>query len=153
VVRAAADRLEIEDLGSTNGTFVNGARISGVTSLAAGDKIEIGKSAFQVELVVAPGIETVVAPGPAETQPALQATTAAPPSPPAPAAEPAPVASTPQHAVSAQPATVGPPAGAFQPAARPRGRAPGTRRVGAEAITFVVIGLTAVALILYFLLR
>jgi hypothetical protein len=48
---------------------------------------------------------------------------------------------------------VGPPAGAFQPAARPRGRAPGTRRVGAEAITFVVIGLTAVALILYFLLR
>ncbi|MCB9600612.1 MAG: diguanylate cyclase [Sandaracinus sp.] len=35
-------RVVVEDLGSTNGTFVNGVQISGPTELADGDKIQIG---------------------------------------------------------------------------------------------------------------
>ena len=38
----AGDALTVEDLGSTNGTFVNGKRISGVTPLQAGDMIGLG---------------------------------------------------------------------------------------------------------------
>jgi predicted component of type VI protein secretion system len=38
----------IEDLGSTNGTFVNGVRISSPQTLAEGDTIEIGSSTLVV---------------------------------------------------------------------------------------------------------
>lgn len=46
-VTALADgQLEVRDLGSTNGTFVNGTRIDAAT-LASGDKLQVGR----VELV------------------------------------------------------------------------------------------------------
>ncbi len=38
----AGDGLTVEDLGSTNGTFVNGKRIAGVTPLNIGDMIGLG---------------------------------------------------------------------------------------------------------------
>ena len=40
--------VEIEDLGSTNGTFVNGARISEAVTLQPGDFVSIGNSTFEV---------------------------------------------------------------------------------------------------------
>lgn len=40
----AGDTLTIEDLGSTNGTFVNGKRVSGVTPLQNGDMIGLGET-------------------------------------------------------------------------------------------------------------
>lgn len=40
--------LFIEDLRSTNGTFVNGVRISGVVKLASKDVVGIGTSKFKV---------------------------------------------------------------------------------------------------------
>jgi pSer/pThr/pTyr-binding forkhead associated (FHA) protein len=43
-VRATGSQFEIEDLSSTNGTFVNGQKISGIQPLLPGDKIEIGSS-------------------------------------------------------------------------------------------------------------
>ena len=46
----AAGTLEIEDLGSTNGTFVNGRKV-GKTTLSDGDKLTIGR----VEFVVSTG--------------------------------------------------------------------------------------------------
>jgi two-component system, NtrC family, response regulator AtoC len=41
-VRRRADSIEIEDLGSRNGTRVNGTRIEGTHTLASGDEISIG---------------------------------------------------------------------------------------------------------------
>lgn len=40
----------IEDLGSSNGTFVNGIRISATTSLNSGDEIAIGSQGFRFEM-------------------------------------------------------------------------------------------------------
>lgn len=37
----------VEDLGSTNGTYVNGRRISYAWELRAGDRIKIGKTVFE----------------------------------------------------------------------------------------------------------
>lgn len=42
-----AGKLEIEDLGSTNGTFVNGQKV-GKTTLSDGDKLTIGRVEFVV---------------------------------------------------------------------------------------------------------
>ena len=39
----------VEDLGSTNGTFVNGARISGPTALRAGDRVQAGATLLELE--------------------------------------------------------------------------------------------------------
>src|SRR5688572_3239626 len=43
----SAGKLEIEDLGSTNGTFVNGRKVDKVL-LNAGDKLSIGRVQFVV---------------------------------------------------------------------------------------------------------
>lgn len=48
-IRLTASELVIEDLGSRNGTRVNGARISGRHPLHPGDVVEIGKLRLQVE--------------------------------------------------------------------------------------------------------
>jgi len=51
--RIASDpggRYAIEDLGSTNGTFLNGRRLDGPTLLEAGDRIEVGASALVVQV-------------------------------------------------------------------------------------------------------
>lgn len=46
----------IEDLGSTNGTYVNGLRITGPQTLAVGDTVEVGGTTLVVrELPVRPG--------------------------------------------------------------------------------------------------
>ena len=42
--------LRLRDLGSTNGTFVNGERIQGQVVLNDGDRVQIGKLAFQVTI-------------------------------------------------------------------------------------------------------
>lgn len=44
----AAGHLTIEDLGSSNGTLVNGSPISGVTLLYTGDVIDLGDSTIHV---------------------------------------------------------------------------------------------------------
>ncbi|OFI07497.1 FHA domain-containing protein FhaB [Clostridium acetireducens DSM 10703] len=38
----------IEDLGSTNGTLINGSKISGKVTLKSGDEIQIGSTKFRV---------------------------------------------------------------------------------------------------------
>ncbi len=43
------DGLWVEDVGSTNGTFVNGARVTTARHLQAGDVVRIGKTDLRVE--------------------------------------------------------------------------------------------------------
>jgi transcriptional regulator with GAF, ATPase, and Fis domain len=42
-------KLEVEDLGSHNGTFVNGERLTAARALAAGDEVAVGDSLFVVD--------------------------------------------------------------------------------------------------------
>ena len=42
-------RLEVEDLGSHNGTYVNGEKLTAARALAAGDKVAVGDSLFLVD--------------------------------------------------------------------------------------------------------
>jgi hypothetical protein len=51
-VRATSNGYIIEDLGSTNGTFINDARISGPAPVRPGDKIRLGTT---ISLMVRPG--------------------------------------------------------------------------------------------------
>ena len=48
VLGPTGEGLEIKDLGSLNGTWVNGERISGPTMLAAGDVVRIGTTRIEV---------------------------------------------------------------------------------------------------------
>ena len=68
-VRPAGDGLEIEDLGSLNGTWVNGARVTGKVRLALGDRVRVGDSSFEVE-VEAEGTAVRAAPTEAGQAPA-----------------------------------------------------------------------------------
>lgn len=64
VLRPAGGGVEIEDLGSTNGSFVNDRRIEGPTTLSVGDNVRIGQTTLAVE--AAPGAaDTVVSEIPA----------------------------------------------------------------------------------------
>jgi FHA domain-containing protein len=44
------DGLWVEDIGSTNGTFVNGARVTTPRRLSQGDVVRVGQTDFRVEL-------------------------------------------------------------------------------------------------------
>jgi hypothetical protein len=44
------DGVWVEDLGSTNGTFVNGARVTTPRRLGKGDVVRVGKTDLRVEL-------------------------------------------------------------------------------------------------------
>src|SRR5690348_10806481 len=49
VFRSAGGALEVEDLGSRNGTKVNGEPIAAVTALRPGDSVEVGGTIIEVE--------------------------------------------------------------------------------------------------------
>ena len=48
-LRRIDNRLQIEDLGSLNGTFVNGERIRTPVALAPGDRVRLGRTELEVE--------------------------------------------------------------------------------------------------------
>ena len=101
-IRSLDDALAIEDLGSTNGTFVNGERLTGVSGLKDGDVITMANSALRVEVQVDAGATRL---RPVQTAPAPQAQPAPEPEPapaPAPPAPPTPTPAPPQPA-AAQP--------------------------------------------------
>ena len=94
-VRPTATGLEVEDLGSTNGTWLNGVRIDRATPLAAGDVVKVGGLSLRVEDETAPPWAQAPAPeGPSvEAPPAQQQ---------APTAEVPPVAGQPAEQLPAQ---------------------------------------------------
>src|SRR5215213_8569077 len=84
IVRSVDGTLEIEDLDSLNGTWVNGSRISARTPLAPGDVVQIGTTVLQVPAApaappAAPSIAAPDAAAPAGAAPATPAPAAAPP--------------------------------------------------------------------------
>jgi hypothetical protein len=134
-------QLMVEDLGSTNGTFVNGNRIGGATPLRSGDQVRVGQTTMSVAGGAAEGATTVgqVVPPPAA---------AAPP-------PPAAVAATPptQPFQPAQPPPPGPPPGGFpgqqQPgyAGGPIGGAPQRASGGSKAPWIALAAVVLIALI------
>ena len=76
-IRFSGREVSITDLGSRNGTFVNGARIQGAQTLRPGDEIRIGASRFWLQegVALATGPAAAVAPevGLAELPPAREA--------------------------------------------------------------------------------
>lgn len=61
-VRPAGEGLEIEDLGSTNGTIVNGRRIQGIATISPGAVIRLGQTTLELERIVAPTAESPAVP-------------------------------------------------------------------------------------------
>jgi ABC transport system ATP-binding/permease protein len=49
VLRDAESGLLIEDLGSLNGTFVNGERIAAPVALQPGDTVQLGNTVWRIE--------------------------------------------------------------------------------------------------------
>jgi pSer/pThr/pTyr-binding forkhead associated (FHA) protein/predicted Ser/Thr protein kinase len=103
VSRDPSGRLTIEDLGSANGTFVNGRRISDRQVLEAGDSVRIGTTTMEVSG-------------------SARAPAAVPSPPPAPAASPPPAPARPPRAPARPPRPAPPPA--RRPAATPRAPTP-----------------------------
>ena len=49
VLRRSGESVVVEDLDSTNGTFVNGERIRGPISVSAGDQVRVGRTTLEIE--------------------------------------------------------------------------------------------------------
>ena len=144
VVRRHANRLQVEDLGSTNGTFVDGTRIAEPTLLGGGAEIKVGTTVLVVEGVlpvsdssgdIAPRNVTRVSQAIPEGAPAPLAATVAPA-----AAPPAPAPAAPVQAV-----------GDFRPPQRSR-KQPGlaSRSWVPVALSFGTVIIVAIALVIYF---
>ena len=50
-IEARRDGVWVQDLGSTNGTYVNGARVEGARRLASGDVLRVGETDLRLEEV------------------------------------------------------------------------------------------------------
>ena len=109
--------LMVEDLGSSNGTYVNGHRLTAPLVLQPGDRLNLGQNVeFEVEGPTARPAATVFEgagvavppPAPAPAAPHVPPPTAAPARPPAPPARPQPPAARPPMP-PAQPAAPGAP--------------------------------------------
>jgi serine/threonine protein kinase len=117
ISREADGSYAVEDLGSTNGTFVNGLRISSPQMLQVGDTVEVGGTTLLVATSRPAGPGAAQPPpgqAPAAQSPASQPPPAQPPAGQAPAAQ-SPASQPPP----AQPPTAQPPASQPPPAAPP----------------------------------
>jgi len=91
----AGELCTVEDLGSTNGTFVNGSRISAPQTLKQGDTIKLGTSTLVVRDLPASAAATPPSDSPAEAE---GHATAEPAAPAAAAPEPTPEPKVPEPA-------------------------------------------------------
>jgi len=152
-LRLLGEGLAIEDLGSTNGTFLNGNRVTGVSELKHGDVLKLGNSSLRIEVEVQAGASAAADP--------LSATPRAEPAAPA-AAHPPPGAGGARGDVPAPPAEsasrvhrpfAGSPAPAqhafrADEAARTK-RASAATRLEATLVSYGVVIATVIALAIY----
>jgi pSer/pThr/pTyr-binding forkhead associated (FHA) protein len=154
VVRRHASRLQVEDLGSTNGTFVDGTRIEEPTILGGGAEIQLGTTKLVVEGVLPAGREGAEPEAPASR--ASEPTRASIEIPPEMRKQPAGAAAA---SAAAPPTAVSPPKPAqpLAPFAPPEKRSPqrglASRSWVPVALSYGSVILTAIALVLYFALR
>ena len=123
VLRPSGAGVEIEDLGSLNGTWVNGARIAGRTQLVPGDRVRLGVTELRLETDPGSGSGAPAVPGAADRQAATIAAEAA---------------------AAAWTSLTMPSAGGERPAAGWR---------SPTVLTFAIVAATALALLVYFLAR
>jgi ABC-2 type transport system ATP-binding protein len=76
VFSPAGAGITLQDLGSTNGTFVNGQRITGTVALRGADKVQLGSTEIEVKLMGEAPLEP--APTPATRSPTAQLGTVTP---------------------------------------------------------------------------
>jgi pSer/pThr/pTyr-binding forkhead associated (FHA) protein len=144
-VRPVAGGLEVEDLGSRNGTRVDGTRIDGPTRVRHGAVVTVGMTKFAVEVP-----QEAPASGAGETRAHVSSGTVigkAPARPqrsrPAPPPAPAPAAAGGGAAVTQ-------PFGRYQASASSRRRKAATRLWVPQVLTYASVIGTAVGLIIYF---
>ncbi len=119
----------IEDLGSTNGTFISGQRLSGPYTLRPGDLVSLGENIVLMFEAVSDPNATMIA----SRKAARAAAAAVPPPPPAPVAAPAP-APAPTPAYSGQvPAAAAPTAPA---------------KTGSGKVVLIIVGVVVLCVIL-----
>jgi ABC transport system ATP-binding/permease protein len=144
VVRRHANRLQVEDLGSTNGTFVDGNRIAEPTLLGGGAEIKIGTTVLVVEGVLPVGSsESGRELGDMRNVTRVSQSVG---SPQAAAAASAPPSSTP---VTAQPQPTQPIA-PFHPPTQRRQKGLASRSWLPVALSFGTVVIVAIALVIYF---
>jgi FHA domain-containing protein/lactonase family protein with 7-bladed beta-propeller len=147
VSRREDGQLVIEDLGSTNGTLVNGQRISAPTPLRPGDAITVGETKLETlpdpnATRIAPRAkQTTIAEAPPPPPP-VEREQAAPPQVPAPSAPRRPSAPTEPLAPAAQPP--------FRPPGRERrpDDGGGRRRLVLLLSAVAVVGIIVAAVVL-----
>jgi hypothetical protein len=164
VLRPLADGLEVEDLRSTNGTFVDGRRIDGPTRVGLGAHIQLGSTELEVEGVTVTQ-ETRLGPQAPDLQrtrigsalPAVGPRTlaaAADSSTPPPERSAASAGSAvPPALPSSPPARTAPAPGAFSPPVRRRRRGLASRSWIPVVLSFGTVMLTAAGLVAYFAAR
>jgi pSer/pThr/pTyr-binding forkhead associated (FHA) protein len=149
VVRRFANRLQVEDLGSTNGTYVDGTRIAEPTLLGGGAEIKLGATVLVVEGVLPVSESTgeiASARGATRVSPALATASsggapqgAAAAASTATAEPPAPALSAPTQAI-----------GEFRPPQHRHQRGLASRSWVPVALSFGTVILVAIALVIYF---
>jgi pSer/pThr/pTyr-binding forkhead associated (FHA) protein len=157
-VHATADGVLVEDLGSTNGTFVGGERISGTVTVPGGTLIRAGQSEFTVDLHAdeATTLRPIVA-SPPDDRTRLRAQAPTPVRPPAgampvaaaaSAAPPAPApgaADSPPHAAPSSPPET-PTARGPDDAGLPKRGAPAISLLARIALAIVLVGAVVLTL-------
>ena len=162
------DAVIVEDFGSTNGTFVNGQRISGRQTLSNGDEVRFGDTVWKLEVAAGAGATRLASSPVADPQvtraraiPDPQTTQARPVPQAAPAAA-APAPSGPRRgdvpAPDLQPSAIrrvvpppdAPAAFVADSSTRGRGGSAATR-VSATVFTTLVTALTAAGVVIYYI--
>jgi hypothetical protein len=109
--------LTVEDLGSTNGTFVNGERLSAARTVGEGDRVRVGTTVFEVRaLTQATRVGTAIPEEPEDAQATRVGGTAIPDFDSSPPASPEPAAPEP---AAPEPVGSGAPGGAPPPSFPP----------------------------------
>lgn len=133
-LRPRRDGVEVEDLGSRNGTFVDGRRLERPTLVRENGRIELGDCVLELAFDD-PGATV------ARERPTGTAATRRITAPDTSGGDPAPVLREPFGALRAPPSR------------RRHGRGVATRAIVPAMLTFATIGGTAVALIVHFAQR